>query len=120
VPKTGKGKEKGIHEPESLEAWRNGPDTVGIQVTPANSRRRYLQATQEPARASNAVRLKPRAQKVLEFLRSGPKLNWRVMEIGGLGWASRIGELRNAGYEISCRALGPTKGARTYKLEGRK
>jgi hypothetical protein len=33
VPKTGKGKEKGIHEPESLEARRDGADTVGGQMS---------------------------------------------------------------------------------------
>lgn len=64
-----------------------------------------------------ARRLKPSALAVLGRLQAGPATNRDLMNLAGFGWACRVSECRAVGHEITCQALGPTRGMRTYTLE---
>lgn len=61
--------------------------------------------------------LKPSALKVLGRLLAGPASNRELMNLAGFGWACRVSEVRAAGHDIRCEALGPSPGIRTYTLE---
>jgi len=64
--------------------------------------------------------LKPSTLRLLGRLLRGPATNRELMNLGGFGWGCRLSELRAAGYDVACRAMGPTRGMRTYSLHRRR
>lgn len=64
-----------------------------------------------------APRLSRQHHAILERLRQGPVRNTELTEIA-LRYSARIGELRNAGYDIRKQAISEERGVFEYWLEG--